>query len=87
MTPTKRINKCLLIIVGLVLGEGVVLYAAGIGQEGLIDQLRADIDLILGVSGAMIAGLVTTIGILWQSLRASQNEFIETLKDLKDKDD
>ena len=68
----------------LVLGEGVVLYAAGIGQEGLVEQLRSDIDLILSLSGAIVAGLVATIGILWRALRSSQNEFIETLKTLKD---
>jgi len=87
MAPIKRINTCLIIIIGLVLGEGVVLYAASIGQEGLVEQLRADIDLILGISGAIIAGLVTTIGILWQALRSSLNSFIETLKGIKDKDD
>lgn len=87
MRSTARIDLCLIIIVGLVLGEGVVLYAAGIGQEGLIEQLRADIDLILGLSGAIIAGLVTTIGILWRTLRSSQSEFIETLKNIKDGND
>ena len=82
----RRIEWCLISILVLVLGEGVILYAAGIGQDGLVEQLRDDIDLLLGTSGAIVAGLVTTIGILWRALRSSQNEFIETLKSLKESD-
>lgn len=84
MSSGKRINVCLTVIVVLALTEGSLLLAAGMGNDVLVDQLRSDIDLILGATGVIVTALVTTIGILWRSLRSSQREFIETLKRLKD---
>lgn len=80
----SRVTKCLLIIVGLVLLESGVLLAAGTANEELVEQLRSDIDMILGISGVIQTALIATIGILWNSLRSSQREFIKTLKQLKD---
>lgn len=80
MTSSKKITTCLIIILILVLAEGGLLIAAGVGNEELVSQLRSDIDLILGATGAVVTALVATIGILWRALRSSQREFIETLK-------
>jgi hypothetical protein len=83
MPSNFRIKLCLVTIVTLVVAQGGLLWGAGVGNEELVKQLRSDIDLILGLSGVIITALVTTIGILWRALRSSQNEFIETLKSLK----
>ena len=84
MRPNRKIALCLIMIVCLVLAQGGVLLAAGVGSDELVRQLRSDIDLILGASSAIMAALVVTIGILWRALQASRREFIETLKTLKD---
>ena len=84
MNSNTKSVVCLCTITGLVLAEGGLLLAAGVGSEELVAQLRNDIDLLLVLSGVITTALVTTIGILWRSLRASQNEFIKTLKKLKD---
>ena len=83
MTSNTKIATCLFTIAGLVLAEGGLLFAAA-GNEALVAQLRDDIDLLLILSGIITSALVTTVGILWRSLRISQNEFIKTLKKLKD---
>lgn len=84
MPPNKKSAMCLIVITGLVLAQGGVLLAAGFASDELVRQLRSDIDLLLGISGAIVTALVTTVGILWRTLRAGQREFIETLKQLKD---
>ena len=84
MRPNRQSALCLLVITGLVFVQGGVLLAAGVGSDELIRQLRSDIDLLLGISGAIVTALVATIGILWRTLRAGQREFIETLKKLKE---
>ena len=84
MRPNTKIALCLGIILVLVFAQGGVLLAAGMGNEELIQQLRGDIDLLMGISGAIITVLMTTVGILWKALRSSQREFIETLKTLKE---
>jgi len=84
MTPNRKIALCLIMIVCLVLAQGGVLLAAGMGSDELVRQLRSDIDLILGASSAIMAALVVTIGILWRALQASRREFIETLKTLRE---
>lgn len=84
MKPNKKSAMCLMVITGLVLAQGGVLLAAGFASDELVRQLRSDIDLLLGISGAIVTALVTTVGILWRTLRAGQREFIETLKQLKD---
>ena len=85
MKPNTKIALCLVVILLLIFAQGGVLLAAGIGSEELVRQLRSDIDLLMGISGSIIVVLMTTVGILWKSLRASQREFIETLKTLKEK--
>lgn len=84
MTSNTTGVACLFTITGLVLAQGGLLLVAGVGSEALVEQLRDDIDLLLILSGVITTALVTTIGILWRSLRASQNEFIKTLKKIKD---
>lgn len=83
MTSNRKIVLCLSIILALIVAECGVLYAAGVGSDALVQQLRSDIDLILCVSGAIVAALITTVGILWRTLRASQSEFIATLKKIE----
>ena len=53
MKPNKQSAVCLLVIIGLVLAQGGVLLAAGVGSDELVRQLRSDIDLLLGISGAI----------------------------------
>lgn len=83
MGNDRKIKLCLGVILVLICAQGGLLVAAEMSNPELVRQLRADIDLILVSSGAIMTALVTTVGILWGALRSSQREFIQTLKRIK----
>lgn len=85
MSTANKIRACVWTIVALAILQGTVLLAATPRVDGngaLVEQLRADIELIYSVSGIIITALSVAVGVLWRALRMSQKEFVETLKRL-----
>ena len=79
-----------IVLLGL-LGAGTLLAASPastsrtLNIDTLVEGWKGQVELLRWVGGAVVAGLVTAVGILWCALQTAQKERAQVAKDLRDR--